>query len=76
MTKAQAEAAARLPVFTKRYYDIWNVIGRAFRLDVEYNCHTFIQKKNLITGRYIGGWSDFTHRKPKIKKEWIQLELF
>lgn len=60
--KARYEVMSRLPVFSSRYRDYWSIVGRAFRLDQDFNCHQFIQKKNLITGQYIGGWNNFKHK--------------
>lgn len=54
--KWRYEAMARLPVFTPLYKKYYGIIGRCYRLDQDFNCHTFIQKKDLRTGRYIGGW--------------------
>ena len=62
MTKTQSEAVSRLPVFCKLYHDYYNLIGRCFRMEQDYNCHTFIQKKNLITKKYFGGFSDYPHK--------------
>ena len=57
--KKRAIAKARLPVFTPLYYKIFNLVGRCYRFQQDYNCHTFIQRYNLKSKMYEGGWIDY-----------------
>ena len=61
--KWRYEAMARLPVYTPLYHKYFNLIARCYRLDQDFNCHTFIQKKNLRTGKYIGGWIEYDKKR-------------
>lgn len=61
MTTPQSDAASRLPVYTPLYYKLWNIIGRAYILDQNFNCRSFIGKKDLLAGQYIGGWGYNKH---------------
>ena len=56
--KRRAEAKARLPVYTPLYITskFFNILARCYQLDQSFNCHTFIQKYDLVKKRYIGGW--------------------
>ena len=58
IAEIQAEAKARLPVFTPLYTTskFFNILARCYQLDQSFNCHTFIQKYDLVKKRYIGGW--------------------
>ena len=54
--KWRYEAMARLPHYTPLFYKHYNLVGRCYILDQYCNCRTFIQKKDLRTGKYIKGW--------------------
>ena len=64
---ARYEAMARLPVYTPLYYGQWDIKSRAMRLDQDFNCHSFIIKKNLVTKKYIGGWNNYKHGGGSVK---------